>query len=64
MPNIRLAAITITAALVTVLGSTTIAQEPPPERESLENAYKEDSFSPHAALDVLRSGAIRHQDAG
>jgi len=48
MPNIRLAAITITAALVTVLGSTTIAQEPPPERESLENAYKEDSFSPYA----------------
>jgi len=48
MPNIRLVAIAITTALVTVLGSTTIAQEPPPERESLENAFKEDSFSPYA----------------
>ena len=48
MPSIRLAAITITAALVTTLSSTTIAQEPPPERESFENAFKEDSFSPYA----------------
>ncbi len=48
MPSIRLAAITVAAALVTALGSTTIAQEPPPERESLESAFKEDSFSPYA----------------
>ena len=42
MPSIRLASITITAALVTVLGSTTTAQEPPPER-----AYTSPSWYTH-----------------
>ena len=40
MPSIRLASITIAAALFTALSATAIAQEPPPERESLENAFK------------------------
>lgn len=48
MPSIRLASITMAAALFTALSATAIAQEPPPERESLVNAFKEDSFSPYA----------------
>ncbi len=47
--NIKpLIAVAMSAAPVTVLSSTTIAQEPPPEAASLEKAFKEDSFSPHA----------------
>ena len=48
MPSIRLVAMTTTAVLVTALSSMTIAQEPPPEPASLEQAFKEDSFSPYA----------------
>ena len=48
MPTIRIVAMAITAALVTALGSMAFAQEPPPEPASLEQAFKEDSFSPYA----------------
>ena len=38
----------LVALLLGTLGSATFAQEPPPEVASLENAFKEDSFSPYA----------------
>ena len=45
-PDIRIIAVAMT--LFAGASLTAIAQEPPPEAASLENAFKEDSFSPYA----------------
>ena len=40
--------VTATLTICAALAVTANAQEPPPETASLENAFKEDSFSPYA----------------
>jgi len=47
-PNLRSIAVSSTIALFFGVCIAAMAQEPPPEVASLENAFKEDSFSPYA----------------
>jgi len=47
-PTTNIAAIAVAVSLFTGITLTANAQEPPPEAASLENAFKEDSFSPYA----------------